>query len=81
MAETTRLRGLGHDLQVSGEALEFLVREGFHRNSGRGPAEDGRTPAAERSGEEIYAKGVVRGRVLPDLSGAGWSSTPIIGDP
>ncbi len=36
-AETDRLRGLGHDLQVSREALEFLVREGFHPQLGARP--------------------------------------------
>jgi len=32
--ETDRLRGLGYDLVVSREALEFLVREGFHPHLG-----------------------------------------------
>jgi ATP-dependent Clp protease ATP-binding subunit ClpB len=36
-AETARLRGLGHDLQVSNEALEFLLREGFHPHLGARP--------------------------------------------
>lgn len=35
--ETDRLRGLGYDLQVSREALEFLVREGFHPQLGARP--------------------------------------------
>lgn len=35
--ETARLRGLGYDLQVSREALEFLVREGFHPQLGARP--------------------------------------------
>jgi ATP-dependent Clp protease ATP-binding subunit ClpA len=36
-AETIRLQGLGYDLQVSREALEFLVREGFHPQLGARP--------------------------------------------
>lgn len=35
--ETARLRGLGYDLEVSREALEFLVREGFHPRLGARP--------------------------------------------
>lgn len=35
--ETDRLRGLGYDLVVSREAMEFLVREGFHAQLGARP--------------------------------------------
>lgn len=35
--ETARLRGLGHDLTVSHEALEFLLREGFDAQRGARP--------------------------------------------
>lgn len=35
--ETNRLRGLGYDLTVSREAMQFLVREGFHRQLGARP--------------------------------------------
>ena len=35
--ETARLRMLGYDLQVSPEALEFLMREGFHPDLGARP--------------------------------------------
>lgn len=35
--ETARLRGLGYDVSVSREALEFLVREGFHPHLGARP--------------------------------------------
>jgi len=35
--ETERLRGLGYDLEVSREALEFLMREGFHPQLGARP--------------------------------------------
>lgn len=35
--ETHRLRGLGYDLVVSREAMEFLVREGFHPQLGARP--------------------------------------------
>jgi ATP-dependent Clp protease ATP-binding subunit ClpA len=35
--ETARLCGLGYDLEVSREAMEFLVREGFHPQLGARP--------------------------------------------
>lgn len=35
--EAHRLRGLGYDLSVSREAIEFLVREGFHPRLGARP--------------------------------------------
>jgi len=35
--ETERLRGIGYDLTVSSEAMEFLVREGFHSTLGARP--------------------------------------------
>lgn len=35
--ETDRLRSIGYDLAVSREALEFLVREGFHPQFGARP--------------------------------------------
>ncbi|MBI2497369.1 MAG: ATP-dependent Clp protease ATP-binding subunit [Opitutae bacterium] len=35
--ETARLRSLGYDLEVSREALEFLMREGFHPHLGARP--------------------------------------------
>ena len=35
--EVARLRTVGHDLEVSREALEFLIREGFHPHLGARP--------------------------------------------
>ncbi len=35
--ETSRLRNLGYDLEVSREAMEFLMREGFHPQLGARP--------------------------------------------
>ena len=35
--EIARLRTVGHDLEVSREALEFLIREGFHPHLGARP--------------------------------------------
>lgn len=35
--ETDRLRGIGYDLEVSREAMEFLMREGFHPQFGARP--------------------------------------------
>jgi len=65
--ETERLGRLGHDLVVSREALEFLVREGFHPYLGARPlrktVERHLQDAVVR---ELFAKGFARGRVLPD---------------
>jgi len=36
-AEVARLKSVGFDLQVSREALEFLIREGFHLHLGARP--------------------------------------------
>ena len=36
-AEVARLKSVGFDLQVSREALEFLMREGFHPHLGARP--------------------------------------------
>jgi hypothetical protein len=38
--ETERLQGLGYDLKVSAEALEFIVREGFISSWGPAAAQD-----------------------------------------
>ena len=35
--EVARLKTVGHDLEVSREALEFLIREGFHPHLGARP--------------------------------------------
>jgi len=60
--ETERLHGLGYDLQVSREALEFLVREGFHRHLGARPlrqtVERHLRDAVVR---ELFARGACRG--------------------
>ncbi len=62
--ETQRLRQLGHDLVVSREALEFLVREGFHPQLGARPlrqtVERHLRDAVVRS---IFAHGACRGEV------------------
>ncbi len=67
--ETARLRGLGHDLVVSREALEFLVREGFHPQLGARPlrktVERQLQDAVVRS---LFARGLASGSVEADVS-------------
>jgi len=63
--ETARLRGLGHDLEVSGEALEFLLREGFDPHLGARPLRG----VIERQLQdlvvhELIHSGHARGRVV-----------------
>lgn len=65
--ETERLRGLGYDLNVTREALEFLIREGFHPQLGARPLRK----TVERQLQdavmrELFRCGVAVGRVLPD---------------
>ena len=66
--ETARLRGLGHDVEVSREALEFLVREGFHPHFGARPlrqtVERHLRDAVVR---ELFATGIGRGLVVVDI--------------
>jgi ATP-dependent Clp protease ATP-binding subunit ClpB len=66
--ETARLRGLGYDLAVSREALEFLVREGFHPHLGARPlrqtVERHLRDAVVRA---LFATGASRGLVVPDV--------------
>ncbi len=67
--ETDRLRALGYDLNLTREALEFLLREGFHPQLGARPmrktVERHLQDAVVR---ELFLSGVVRGRVVPDLA-------------
>lgn len=63
--ETARLRGLGYDLTVSREALEFLVREGFHPQLGARPLRK----TVERQLQDavvraLFAAGGARGEVM-----------------
>lgn len=65
--ETRRLAALGHALEVSGEAIEFLVREGFHPQLGARPLR--RTVERQLQDavvRELFRRGVARGRVVPD---------------
>lgn len=65
--ETARLKGLGYDLDVSREALEFLVREGFDPHVGarrlRQTVERHLRDAVVR---ELLQRGVARGVIIPD---------------
>jgi ATP-dependent Clp protease ATP-binding subunit ClpA len=65
--ETKRLRGLGYDLEVSHQALEFLIVEGFHPNFGARPLRK----AVERQLQdavvrELLAAGRGAGLLVPD---------------
>jgi len=65
--EAARLRGLGFDLEVSREALEFLVREGFDPHLGARPmrraVEQHLQDAVVRG---LFATGIGRGTIFPD---------------
>lgn len=65
--ETARLCGLGYDLEVSREALEFLMREGFHPHLGARPlrktVERHLQDAVTRS---LFACGTGSGRAIVD---------------
>ncbi len=65
--ETARLRGVGYDLSISKEALEFLVRAGFHPTLGARPlrqcVEHQIQDAVVRN---LFASGIGAGRLVPD---------------
>lgn len=68
--ETGRLRGLGYDLEVSREALEFLVAEGFHPFLGARPLRK----TVERSLQDavvrkLFGSGSASGRIVVDAKG------------
>lgn len=63
--EVARLRTVGHDLEVSREALEFLIREGFHPHLGARPLRQ----TIERHLQDavvrgLFEKGTGSGRIL-----------------
>ncbi len=65
--ETERLRRLGYDLEVSREAMEFLLREGFHPRLGARPLRK----VVERSLQDavvdrLFARGVGCGVLVHD---------------
>ncbi len=65
--ETARLRGLGFDLEVTREALEFLVRAGYNPHLGARPMRH----VVERYLQDavvqnLFATGVGRGKVASD---------------
>ncbi|MBP6505960.1 MAG: ATP-dependent Clp protease ATP-binding subunit [Opitutaceae bacterium] len=70
--ETSRLCGVGYDLEISREAMEFLVREGFHPQLGARPLRK----MVERQLQgavvrRLYASGSGCGMVVRDASGSG----------
>lgn len=65
--EIKRLRGQGFDLEVSSDAMEFLIREGFHPRLGGRPLRK----TVERQLQNavvaaLFAAGVTRGLVIVD---------------
>jgi len=65
--EVARLKSVGFDLEVSREALEFLIREGFHPQLGARPLRQ----TIERQLQDtvvrgLFASGVGAGRVIFD---------------
>lgn len=67
--ETNRLRSLGYDLAVSREAMEFLMREGFHPHLGARPLrktiERHLQDAVARA---LFGSGVASGLLVPDVT-------------
>lgn len=67
-SEVARLSANGFDLEVSPEALEFLIREGFHPQLGARPLrqtiERNLQDAVARS---LFAKGTGSGRLEPEV--------------
>lgn len=65
--ETARLKGIGYDLEVSEEAMEFLIREGFHPHLGARPlrkaVERHLQSAVMRS---LFAAGAANGKLVVD---------------
>jgi ATP-dependent Clp protease ATP-binding subunit ClpA len=65
--ETARLRGAGYDLEVSSEALEFLVREGFHPHLGaRSVRKTVERYLQNAVMQHVFATGSGSGNVVPD---------------
>ncbi len=56
--ECTRLRDLGHEIEIGSEAVEFLVREGYHKTLGARPMRG----AVERYLQDAVAADVLIGR-------------------
>lgn len=61
--ERNRLRALGHDVEITPAALEFLVREGYHKHLGARPM---------RGAVERFIQDAVAARVLAGESGSGF---------
>ena len=57
-AETRRLEALGHTVEVGPTALEFLIREGYHKTLGARPMRG----VVERFLQEALAGAVLAGR-------------------
>lgn len=68
--ELERLRGCGHELTVDPSAVEFLVREGYHRTLGARPM---------RGAVERYLQDAVAASVLEGNSGTGNVSVDELG--
>jgi ATP-dependent Clp protease ATP-binding subunit ClpA len=67
--EVARLKSVGFDLQVSSEALEFLIREGFHPQLGARPLRQ----TIERQLQDavvrgLFASGSHGGRIILDAN-------------
>ena len=66
-AESSRLNGQGYDLVVLAEALDFLVREGFHPELGARPVRRAVASFIQDAVlRELFAKGVASGEIIPD---------------
>ncbi len=61
-AECGRLRALGHEIEIASDAIEFLVREGYHKTLGARPM---------RGAVERYLQDAVAAQVLLGRTGSG----------
>jgi ATP-dependent Clp protease ATP-binding subunit ClpA len=67
--EMERLRGIGYDLEISSEAFEFLVREGFHPQLGaRQLRKTVERELQEAVMRDLFSAGCGSGRLVPDAA-------------
>jgi ATP-dependent Clp protease ATP-binding subunit ClpA len=67
-AETNRLRGLGYDLTVSPEVLEFLMREGFSPDLGARPLHKAVATHVQKAVlKSLYSTGAASGELAVEL--------------
>lgn len=77
LREVTRLRSLGFDLEVSREALEFLVREGHHPHLGARPMRKAiEHHVQDAVVRELFRTGSANGWLVANLKSSGLTVQP-----